>query len=380
MTSNSYFLRPKQRGLTMVELLIALAISLILVLAATYVYLATRQSDRALERSSDAQETGVYVLQLLGREIANAGYYPATRAPIVGNASDPNDKDITQVGMIDTYPPLQHIPRRPTDWMDSAASWPPVAFMSGIYGCDDATFDTATSTCGATVAGSGDTIVINSFTSDIAGGAAGSVGSRYDCTNSLIDNDANGASDQRRNNIGGNPPMVPHTKADPNLPPQSPLFLSNRYTMKPIKVAMDQSDISSFSLSCSGNGSARHGQANNTAYQPIVSGLADLQFSYGVYADDKSLAPARFYTATEVGALSAVLVNGQSLNGWQRVSAVRVCVLTQTLGGGTRLADKAGASRTYRDCSDTEKNQPAGSTITRYIQVFGLRNALKQTF
>jgi type IV pilus assembly protein PilW len=96
--------------------------------------------------------------------------------------------------------------------------------------------------------------------------------------------------------------------------------------------------------------------------------------------NDQSLAPARFYTATEVGALAPIVVNGQSLNGWQRVTAVRVCVLTQTLGGGTRMADKAGAARTYLDCSDTPKNQPTGSTITRYTQVFGLRNALKQTF
>ncbi len=373
-------IRFRQRGLTMVELLIALAISLVLVLAATYVFLATRQSDRALERTSDAQETGVYVLQLLGREIANAGYYPATRAPIVGNASDPADKDITQVGMIDTYPPLQHIPRRPTDWMNTGAGWPPAAFMTSIYGCDNASFDTASSTCGATAAGMGDTIVINSFTSDIASGTTSGIGSRYDCTGAIVDKDENGATDARKKNTGGNPPLVPHTSENASLPPQSPLFVSNRYAMKPVKIAMDQSDLTSNSLACSGNGSAAHGKTVTTAYQPIVSGLTDLKFSYGVYADDKSLVPARFYTATEVGALSAVLVNGQSLNGWQRVSAVRVCVLTQTLGGGTRLADKAGAPRTYRDCSDTEKNQPAGSTITRYTQVFGLRNALKQTF
>ena len=370
----------RQRGLTMVELLVALAISLVLVLAATYVYLATRQSDRALERSSDAQETGVYVLQLLGREIANAGFYPATRAPIVGNASDPADKDITQVGMIDTYPPLEHSPHRPTDWMNAAAGWPPVAFQTGIFGCDDASFDTAASVCGTTAGGTGDTIVINSFTSDTTGGATGTVGSRFDCTNSNVDKDVNGGTAQRKMNTGGSPPLVPHTVEDPNLPPQSPLFVSNRYAMRPVKIAMDRSDIATYSLSCSGNGNARHGVTVTTAYQPIVSGLADLQFSYGVYADDKTLVPSRFYTATEVGALPAVLVNGQSLTGWQRVTAVRACVLTQTLGGGTRLADKAGAARTYRDCADTEKNQPTGSTITRYTQVFGLRNALKQTF
>lgn len=363
-----------QAGLTMVELLVALAISLVLVLATTYVYLATRQSDRALERSSDAQETGVYVLQLLGREIANAGFYPASRPPMVVHVS--------QTGMIDTYPPLQADPRMATDWMNTAAGWPPTAFMTGIFGCDSALFDTASSTCGTVTAGTGDTIVINSFTSD---SMANVVGSRFDCTGanvagtgtSLGDDVSNGV---RKLNTGGNPPLTPHTGLNENLPPQLPLFVSNRYTMRPVKIALDQSDISSFSLSCSGNGRSPHGKTDTAAYQTIVSGLSDLRFAYGVYMNDQSLAPARFYTATEVGALAPIVVNGQSLNGWQRVTAVRVCVLTQTLGGGTRLADKAGAARTYLDCSDTPKNQPTGSTITRYTQVFGLRNALKQTF
>ena len=364
----------RERGLTMVELLVALAISLVLVLAATYVYLATRQSDRALERSSDAQETGTYVLQLLGREIGNAGYYPAARMPIVGDRNIPGSGEKTQIGMIDTYPPLQADPRRPTDWMNTASSWPPVAFMTGIFGCDDALFDPATSTCSST--GTGDTIVINSFTSDIASNV---VGTRRDCTGAAVDNDPNGATAERKNNTGGTPPLVPNTAVNANLPPQSPLFVSNRYAMRSVKIALDSSDITSFSLACSGNGKSPHGQADATAYQPIVSGLAGLKFSYGVYSGN-SLAPDRFYSATEVGALTSVSVNGQLLNGWQRITAVRVCVLTQTLGGGTRLSDKTGEVRTYRDCSDAEQNQPTGSTITRYTQVFGLRNALKQTF
>lgn len=355
-------------GFTLVELLVALAISLVLILAASYVYVATSQSDRALERTSDAQETGVYVLQLLGREIANAGYYPASRPPMV--------LDKTQAGMIDTYPPLPATPRMTTDWMNSATGWPPDAFRTGIFGCDGAPFDTATSTCGTTTSGAGDTIVINSFTSD---SMAASVGSRRDCTGADVTGDdvSNG---QRKLNTGGNPPLTPHTGLNADIPPQLPLFVSNRYTIKSVKVALDRTDVNSFSLSCSGNGRSPHGTTDTAAYQPIVSGLHDLKFAYGVFSDETTLAPTRFYTATEVGELASVSVNGQSLNGWQRVSAVRVCVLTQTLGASTRINDKTGAERTYIDCSGTEQNQPHGATITRYTQVFGLRNALKQTY
>ena len=73
-------------------------------------------------------------------------------------------------------------------------------------------------------------------------------------------------------------------------------------------------------------------------------------------------------------------VNGLSLTPWQRVTAVRVCVLVRTVGGNTRIADKTGAARTYKNCQDADTAQPARDTITRYVQVFGLRNGLKQYY
>ena len=363
----------RQRGLTLVELMIALAISLILVLAATYVYLATRQSDRVIERSSEAQETGAYVLQLLGREIMNAGFYPASRPPMV--------VDATQTGMIDGYPPYQGTPRLGTDWMNTATGWPPTAFMSGIFGCDGAALNVETSTCGAAASGDGDTIVVNYFTND---SMDSSVGARRDCTGADVapasDTQGDPSNKVRKKNTGGTPPLTPHTGLNTKLPPQQPVFVSNRYTLKAIKLAVDQTDVNSKSLVCSGNGKSPHGTADASAYQPIVAGVADLKFTYGVYSDDTTRAPAKFYTATEVSALSSENINGQALSGWQRVTAVRVCVITQTLGGGTRLADKAGESAKYLDCADSEQDQPVGTTMTRFVEVFGLRNALKQTF
>ena len=71
----------RQAGLTLIELLVAMTISMVIVVAAAYVYLASRESQRAIDRNSTSRETGVYVMQLLGREIMNAGFYPATVAP-----------------------------------------------------------------------------------------------------------------------------------------------------------------------------------------------------------------------------------------------------------------------------------------------------------
>ena len=83
-----------ERGLTLIELMVAMAISLIIVVAAAYVYLASRESQRAIDRSSNSRETGAFIIQMLGRDIMNAGFYPANMVPVPGDA--------TQTGMYDT--------------------------------------------------------------------------------------------------------------------------------------------------------------------------------------------------------------------------------------------------------------------------------------
>lgn len=361
--------KTSQKGLTLIELLVAMAISMVIVIAAAYVYLASRESQRAIDRSSASRETGVFVMQLLGREIMNAGFYPATVAPF--------PPDPTQQGMYDTYPPLAFETRAITDWQNPATAWPPVAFQSGIYGCSGGAFSVVDSTCPTVSATAADTIVINYFTSDpvVMGNATGR---RRDCTGADSGNDPSNII--RKNNVGGAPPATPHTAVDPNLPPQLPIFVSNRFTLSAVKVFVDQQDVNTRSLTCSGNGKSPHGVPDTTAYQPIMAGLEDLSFTYGLYDSADTLTPSRFYTATEVNALTNLTINGLTLTPWQRVTAVRVCVLSRTVGGNTRIADKAGSATTYQDCAGTAKNQPAGDAITRYVEVFGLRNNLKNYY
>ena len=363
-----------QKGLTLIELMVAMAINMIIVVAAGYVYLASSDSQRSIDRNSSSQETGAFVLQMLGREIMNAGFYPATVAPI---AVDP-----TQQGMYDTYPPLPSNPRVITDWQNPLTAWPPAAFRSSIFGCAGGIFDVANSTCPLVDANEPDTIVINAFTSDTAA-MGGTTGRRMDCTGAdVAPNVAGGdpSNNERKKNTGGSPPTTPHTGVDTAIPPQLPVFVSNRFALKKTTISVENRDIQTRSLACSGNGRSPHGMADATAYEPIMQGVEDMRFTYGVYTGDATLTPARFYTATEVNGLSNETINGVVLTPWQRVTAVRVCVLTRTLGGKTRIADKSGSPRSYVDCSGTAKNQPTGDTITRHVEVFGLRNALKQYY
>lgn len=345
----------RQRGMTLVELMVAMAIGLLIVIAATVIYLETLQGQRSLERQSTSAENGSFALQLLGREIMNAGNYPANFPPVIGLG------EITQQGMYDTYPPLEFSVRKATDWQNFAAAWPPVSYMTGVYGCSGGIFDVKTGSCPVSSSALPDSIVLNYFTSDATGG----VNTRNDCTGSSVESDV---SNKDRINAGKNN----------NKPPLLPLFVSNRFSMKSLKNYVDGNDVSTGSLTCSGNGSNPHGTISS--YQPIIQGITDLKFRYGVYESDSSLLPNKFYTADEVSALPVLKILGQNLSGWQRVVSVHVCVLSQTQGGGVRLQDKSGAEKIYTDCSGVEKKQPTGQSISRFVQIFGVRNGLKQSY
>jgi type IV pilus assembly protein PilW len=63
-----------QRGFTLVELMIALTISLILLLVIGTVFSSSRQAFRVQEDNARIQESGRFALEILGRSIKQAGY------------------------------------------------------------------------------------------------------------------------------------------------------------------------------------------------------------------------------------------------------------------------------------------------------------------
>lgn len=370
--------RRAQAGLTLIELLVAMAISLMIMAAAIYVYIASSDSQRVLDRTTASNETGVFAMQMLGRAIMNAGFYPAPAPTVPGELlrkdkeTGAKEYDITQMGMYDTYPPIPANKikgqRRAIDWVNVDTGWPPVAFQTGIYGCDGAKLKASDSSCDKAEEGKPDTLVINYFTSDAMDGATGS---RFDCTGTDVGKDPSN-SERNKSATGG-------TVVD-GSPPWLPLFGSNRYTLEDSKAYVGRAQKDTKSLVCSGNGKSPHGSSDSDAYQSLLSGLEDVQFTYGVYSTELTLTPDNFYTATQVTAMSLTPINGQQLTGWQRVVSVRACILTKTLQGNTRLGDKKGSEKTYVDCQGVTKQQPPGETYTRLVQVFGVRNGLKQSY
>jgi len=349
------FIRPTlQRGFTLVELLVSIVITLFVIAAAGYVYLNTRDTQRAIESSSISAETGTFAMQLIGRDVMNAGAYPAIMPPVT--PAFPTRRQF------DNYPPIVGIPARATDWIS-----PGPAYDAPIFGCEGAAFDPIAGTCGTAVAGAPDSLVINYFTSDPADNFAGQ---RNDCTGADVGDHSSNA--KRKLNKGG----PPANDTDKGLAPQLPLFGSNRYQLVKSTSVVDGAARNTSSLACAGSGAK-----DQSVFQPILSGIEDMQLTYGVYDTADTRAPGQYYTATEMKSLTTVTIDGVPLAPWARVVSVRVCLMTKTLTPA-KIGDEAGKERTYVNCEGTTKTQAANdpALYRRHDEVFSLRNRMNQTF
>jgi type IV pilus assembly protein PilW len=322
-----------QGGMTLVELLVAIAINLVLVTAAAYLYLSTQNVARGLETQTRQQETGLMVMDFIGRDLKNAGFYPATHATTT-----------TLANVIPTY----------VNIVDATKP----AYDQGIYGCDGAVFDPLTTkACPATSASEPDSLVINYFTAD---NFSGPIGLSQDCLR------------QNVSNATVNAARKPATSTGPVV---QPMLVSNVYSLSRTQTfALESQSVVSRSFQCNGNG--------NTLFvaQPIFAGVQELRFRYGVYDAASGEVPVRFYTATEVGALPSLTIGDQTRTGWQRVVSVQVCLVTRTLDNAVRQTDKSGSVRTYTDCNGNQVTPADRSIYRSLVRVFALRNNLTATF
>jgi type IV pilus assembly protein PilW len=367
--------RHSVQGFSLIELLISMVITLVIVIAASLVYLSVRETDSTQSKASDSLETGTFALQLLGRDIAQAGTYPVVMPPT--NQYFPIGR------WMEFYPP--------TDWNLELSDAP---YQSGIFGCDGGTFDTTTATCTASTAmapyrSAPDSIVINYFTTDASNTP---VGNRDDCTGADAGKDIINAFRKLNTVPDTKKDPVEPTKEDKDLPPHRPVFVSNRYGLNDTTTEIDKQAVTTKSLACNGNGmnGSKPGDAKTAnIYYPVLLGVEDLQITYGVSPlvtpnkPSMNLTPERFYKASEVAALLDVTFDGDNYKPWDRVTAVRVCMMTRTLGGSSRIQDKSGAERKYLDCTDdTPQSYAADDTSIRkrHVQVFALRNRLTQSY
>jgi type IV pilus assembly protein PilW len=322
-----------QRGLTLVELLVSITISLIVVLAATLVYQTTRETQRTLDEAAAAHEAGAFALKAIGRDLSNAGFYPLVRTET--NAENVIGAYLNITGQ--------------------------AAYDAGLFGCNGVNFDPVAGTCSGTAAPNNtDAVVVGYFTTDAFGT---NVGHRADCEGNDV---AGAAVNATRVGSGG-----------AGVPPLRPLFVANRYQLSaPQNTTLNGRTVTVRSLTCSGNG------ANGTTSTSLVAGIDDLQITYGAFVDPDNPIPARFYTAAEIAGLGGfTTANGAARGPWWRVSAVRVCVIGRTFQTNAAIAPGA-APLTYTDCAGGTVNQDASDRSLRktYVQVFSVRNRNTMTY
>lgn len=315
--------RPKAalRGFSLVELLVALAISMVIVIGASYVYLNTSQTQRALVEKAFATETAHYALDVLGRDIENAGFYPSIR--VAGTAA-------VATVTIEAY----------TNPVKTGTI--PAAYDAPIFGCKAQTYkpapDANPAGCAA-YAGTvdADTLVLNSYSNDSYGL---DIGNRADCLRQDSANDQVNALRKNATTVA--------------LTPASPLFVSNRYTLQPTTMKVEGKDINTFSLACNGNGV----NPAADAYYPMVVGIDQLRFYYLVRANDT--AASKFQRADAVAATD-----------WPNVVSVRVCLMARSI----QSAKLQGAtSYTIKDCDGVDKSFTDGVERRIFTQAFALKN------
>jgi len=313
--------KPGLRGVSLVEMLIGLAIGLVISLAALALYLALDDSARASRAAVDINQIGRLALETIGRDLQQAGFYPADY---------PARSDPALVSTIGEYFNGKPGHRK--------------AFDTGVYGCSSSAYDPGSQGCAASVVRAPDSIIINRYSE------LGTPGSATDCNGRTAVADKDNAERSTA---------------------RMPLFVSNRYAIK---------DLGSKSGSGSGTGStptlACHGNGDDaaTAYLPLVRGVEDLVVRYGVYSGSGSAqSPERFLDAASVD--SEPLADG--LSPWQRVVAVQLCVVVRS-PEASRGEDAKRDDRRLFDCRGNELAAigPDRHMRKRYERVYAVRNNL----
>lgn len=261
--------QPHQSGLTLMELMVAMAISLVVTMAAASGLLVARQGFMAVDESSRLQDSTRFALGLLSRLVSQAGY-----------------RDLGPTGQAGGQPLILagHLPQSAVQGYNNAV----VLDVALPTRSDHGNRDAASAGCPLT----SDTACVNG--SDI-------LILRHQASETVP---GSGVADGVMINCAG--------------------FAS------PLPASVDDMDISVLHVARSSNGepalmcSYRSRDGNWALPQPLVEGVESFQVLYGVGPDPSLLPPAgaiRFLRADEIDIPGD---EAASLNQWRRVRSLRI--------------------------------------------------------
>lgn len=231
----------KQSGFSLIELLIALAIALVLLIVVSYSYLGTKGANRTTNEQTQIYEEGRYALEALGKDIRLAGFTTAV---------DFSDNLRFFDGIL-----------------------PKTGFMP-IQGCEGG-IDTSTYACtSAAVAGAPDAFSVTYFTDNPNTGNNRNLGVGVDCAGQ----DATAQIVTKLDGTTGNF-----------------YYVTNLYFLSSTTYIESGITKTLYQLNCRGSG--------NATPQPIFKGVRDMQLLYGVASANTDQAVDRLYGASDIQTL-----------------------------------------------------------------------------
>lgn len=344
----------QQQGVSIVELIVAMALSLILTLGVSQIYLSSKQTYRLQEAQSRVQENGRYALNVLAMYIRQAGYMGCPSSDITPRviANTPLGADgITPNNAVTGYEGGSGGSWTPTPM----TGWPavPSGSLVPVTGTDIITVQFAQS-CGAYLTSP----ALMSTQDPIVSIASKNTCSISPANTVLVLADCNGIDVFRADAVtaGANPNVKitgtdnntqRHFSSDHNIDADVKVFNSHTYF------------IASF------NGEPtlyKRENSDGSSAQPLVEGVEDMQILYGVDKDPSDCAVDQYYKA-----------NNEYLSvpdNWAYVTAVRVDLLLRSSGEdgvqvstmtknpctGATLTDAQLADKRLRKCFSTTIN------------------------
>jgi type IV pilus assembly protein PilW len=331
-----------QKGFSLIELLVGIAVSLVLIAIASSIFVGGVRSSRVQEERSRQTETAQLVMELLGRNIRQAGFFPATNPGQEG--SDAN-AIVSKVGVIKQgFPP-------------NIVNLAFPAFNNSFYACADARYDRATGQC--LTAGNNpnsDTLIVNYFSDDSFPQTANTFpgpgsGTRFDCLGSSVDG------------------LAHNSTAAANF---SPVLVTNIYSLgatQTYDVSAGKS-VTTRSFGCTS-------LVNVANHQPFFEGVEQIRYRFGLIETGTFQAPIRYYTVAEMNALPLATVNGNpNMSSWSRIVSIEVCLQTRSFEANAR---EAASATTTLDCdgnaiTGATANQPR-PIVAINREIFNVRNS-----
>lgn len=371
LSGSGFPLRRGCRGLTLVELMISLVLSLLLAAAMVQLFIGNKQTFRMQEATARLQENGRFALEFITRDMRVAGYSGCVLdAENITNTL--NDRDDSYLwGFSRAVQGFDGVVG--ADW---SPSWKDADYAdfdfdanpgpAAIAGTDIITLHTiegldlkGTQTGNIT---SNPGIATIDFTKD-SGIKVGDIIFVTDCDKAAITQVTGGTEKKLEHKTGINDPK----------PGNSTATLSHVYADAEISRARAVTYfIANSSFSTDSNGAPRPALWRRTdpgTTEELVEGVEDMQILYGL-ADDVSKwgTVSRYLTADELETENAALPADDL---WLRVAAVRIRLLVQT---GNNIAEQ---EQTYRFNGNTVTAAEDDLRVRReFVTTVGLRNRI----